>query len=467
MITRRVGTMVERDDSRTGETRRPLLAYAPEFLAPRAVEPISPPPAAAVMAEPKPAVESAPKRKPATRPRWAAAVITAALGGLAGAGLAALAPPHYLAGATLQVSPPEKRSEIASRPVLDAAARLAHVETPADLGPMPPVEALHRKLAALMGRGPASPPPQPVGGEALRPHLDFRQSLDSGAITVEASAASPQTAALIANAVAQAFRDQVAGDIDDLPDRLHRLEAEAASAKAALAAFRASHDFGEEGEAQQAFAAAKAETARIQAGADALADATPDSLAKNGVPEALRSGALGPLVERYGKGEKALAPQITAEIVKLRAGLQAELKGAVEREQKLAAASAAQNPAGEDDRKRLQELERDAEARQALYEDLQMRAARGESASGATVRVLSAATPDPKPHGVSPGVAIPAGVVLGGLLGLLAALLGRRPRTEKARVEEARAEPEPLGETPLAAAIREANARWEAEHGTR
>ncbi len=398
-------------------------------------------------------------------------MIAAALGGLAGAGLAALAPPHYLAGATLQVSPPEKRSEIASRPVLDAAARLAHVETPADLGPMPPVEALHRKLAALMGRGPASPPPQPVGGEVLRPHLDFRQSLDSGAITVEASAASPQTAALIANAVAQAFRDQVAddaGDIDDLPDRLHRLEAEAASAKAALAAFRASHDFGEEGEAQQAFAAAKAETARIQAGADALADATPDSLAKNGVPEALRSGALGPLVERYGKGEKTLAPQIVAEIVKLRAGLQAELKGAVEREQKLAAASASQNPAGEDDRKRLQELERDAEARQALYEDLQMRAARGESASGATVRVLSAATPDPKPHGVSPGVAIPAGVALGGLIGLLAALLGRRPRAEKtARVEEARAEPEPLGETPLAAAIREANARWEAEHGTR
>ncbi|ERM00479.1 hypothetical protein Q644_04765 [Brucella intermedia 229E] len=119
--------------------------------------------------------------------------------------------------------------------------------------------------------------------------------------------------------------------------------------------------------------------------------------------------------------------------------MQADLKNAVEREQKAAAAVAGfgSTPATDDDKARLQMLERDAAAKQALFEDLQMRAARGEpvsAGSAATVRIVAPAIAEPNPRDLPPQWIIALG--FGGAVSCLAffpwrwlvASPGRRPR---------------------------------------
>ncbi len=135
-------------------------------------------------------------------------------------------------------------------------------------------------------------------------------------MNVEATADKPETAALLANAVAQAFRDHLQGGASpggpegDLPARLQRLEADAEAARQAANAFRMSRDFGDDNNKaalQREFADSKAETARIAAEANSLNGASAESLVRKGVPESMRSGALGALVERYrtaGQGAK-------------------------------------------------------------------------------------------------------------------------------------------------------------------
>lgn len=144
------------------------------------------------------------------------------------------------------------------------------------------------------------------GAQLLRQRLDFTQALDSGTVNVEATTDKPETASLLANAVAQAFRDHLQGGANgsegDLPARLQSLEADAEAARQAATAFRVSRDFGDDDNKtalQREFADSKAETARIAAEANSLNGATAESLAGKGVPETMRSGALGALVERY------------------------------------------------------------------------------------------------------------------------------------------------------------------------
>ncbi|MFQ0815313.1 lipopolysaccharide biosynthesis protein [Brucella anthropi] len=406
------------------------------------------------------------------------------LGGIVGTTYAFLVPPHYGAAASLQVFPPERRSEIASTAVLERAARIAHIESPADLGAPSFLEELRIRLTRLLPEDQQPPATGLSGAELLRQRLHFTQALDSGTVTVEAAADRPETAALLANAVAQAFRDHLQGGVEvngsagDLPTRLHNLEADAEAARQAAAAFRVSRDFGDDGNKaalQREFADSKAETARIAAEANRLNGATADSLAGKGVPETMRSGALGALVERYraaGQGAEAkrIEAEIDKEIASKRSALQADLRNAVEREQKAAAAMAGfgSAPATDEDRARLQLLERDAAARQALFEELQMRAARGETSaagSAAMVRMVAPAMAEPTPRDLSPQGIIGLGLLAGFLLGLVSmALAGREPSSPVRREAEPEEVLETYGETRLAAAIREANARWEAEN---
>ncbi|MBC2885708.1 lipopolysaccharide biosynthesis protein [Ochrobactrum sp. CM-21-5] len=421
------------------------------------------------------------------RRRWGRVLGFVVVGGLIGAGYGLLFPAQYGATASLLVTPMERRSEIASQAVFDRAAQLARIQTRDDLGKPSFFEQLRQELETFLvdDDQPSSvPTAKPEGAAILRPHVSFVQALGSGAISVTATAATPETAAVIANAVTQAFRDYLADDANptdrDLPERLQSLETDAQTAKQAAAAFRASRNFGDAGSRtalDREFAESKAATLRISAEANALNSATPESLLKNGVPDSLRSGALGQLVERYaaaGQGDaaKTIESQINTEIASQRRLLQADLKAAVEREQKAAAAVAGRNAprATDEDRSRLQALERDAAARQVLLEDLQMRAVRGEATAagaGAHLRVIASARPNPTPRGLSMEASVLLGLLGGLLLGLLSFAFGRKdPVSPQGRVE---IEPEEVletyGETRLAAVIREANARWEAEHG--
>ncbi len=530
--------MVERDRKARRAAARPLLAYAPEFL-----EPVSSSrvfqndeerehqrrreellrrkqelldaghdgsidrkadmqgrmyavrealqanlDSAAASAQPAPEAsakpESEPVKLPRRRRRWGLLAGFTLLGGIIATTYAFLVPPQYAATASMQVFPPERRSEIASNVVLERAAQMARITRAEDLGRPSFQEELRARLNRLLPEDLQTPASKPSGVDLLRQRLDFTQALDSGTVNVEATADRPETAALLANAVAQAFRDQLQGGSPlsaaegDLPARLQSLEADAEAARQAATAFRVSRDFGNDDNKaalQREFAYSKAETERIAAEANSLNGANAGSLVREGVPESMRSGPLGALVERYrAAGQGAETKQIEAEIDKeissQRSRLQADLKNAVEREQKAAAAIAGfgSAPATDEDKAHLQMLERDAATKQALFEDLQMRAARGEPAStgsAATVRIVAPAIAEPNPRSLPPQWIIAVGFGGGFLLGLLSmALAGREPRS----LSKTEAEPEDVletyGETRLAAVIREANARWEAEN---
>jgi uncharacterized protein involved in exopolysaccharide biosynthesis len=422
------------------------------------------------------------------RLRWGRILGFTVLGGLLGLGYAVLEPQHYSASTSLQVFPSERRSEIASEAVLNRAAQLARIQSPEDFGPPPLLDqlrhALDRFTTAEGEAAPATPSGQ-TGAALLRPHLEFSQALDSGIVTVEAKAATQQTATAVANAVAQAFRDQLTGSTGGpdvgLPERLQALEVDAASAKAAVEAFRASRNFGDGDRAalERAFADAKAETARIGAEAGRLSSMTAESLLQDGLPEDMRSGVLGALVDQYraaGQSDaaKTLAAEIDTEIANQRSLIQADLRKAVENEQKAASAMRGLNaaPATDEDRNRLQAMERDLAARQALYEDAQMRAVQGDmstlSATGATVRLVAPANLSSSRHGLSVQNSLLAGLLGGLWLGLFSCLFGRRvePSREAQAPDEPEAEDvlETYGETRLAAVIREANERWEVEN---
>jgi len=530
--------MVEKDTRARRTAARPLLAYAPEFLEPvpssrlfqndeerehqrrreellrrkqelleagyaGAIDPkadmqsrmhavrdalqanldgaaASAQPAADASAKP----ESEPVKLPRRKRRWGLLAGFTLLGGIVATTYAFLVPPQYAATASMQVFPHERRSEIASNVVLERAAQLARITRAEDLGRPSLQEELRARLNRLLPEDLQRPASKASGVDLLRQRLDFTQALDSGTVNVEATADRPETAALLANAVAQAFRDHLQGGAPlsgaegDLPARLQSLEADAEAARQAATAFRVSRDFGNDDNKaalQREFAYSKAETARIAAEANRLNGANAGSLVREGVPESMRSGPLGALVERYrAAGQGAEAKQIEAEIDKeissQRSALQADLKNAVEREQKAAAAIAGfgSAPATDEDKTRLQMLERDAAAKQALFEDLQMRAARGEPAStgsAATVRIVAPAIAEPHSRSLPPQWIIAVGFGGGFLLGLLSmALAGREPRSSSKTEAEPEEVLETYGETRLAAVIREANARWEAEN---
>ncbi|SPL63008.1 lipopolysaccharide biosynthesis protein [Ochrobactrum soli] len=422
------------------------------------------------------------------RLRWGRIVGFTVLGGLLGLGYAMLEPQHYRVSTSMQVFPSERRSEIASEAVLNRAAQLAHIQSPRDFGPPPLLDQLRQALARFTtAEGEAAPAAQAAqtGAAILRPHLEFSQALDSGIVTVEVKAAKPETAVAVANAVTQAFRDQLTGSTGapdaGLPERLQALEADATAVKAAVEAFRASRNFGDGDQAalEKAFAEAKAETARIVAEAGRLSSMTAESLLRDGLPEDMRSGALGRLVEQYraaGQSEaaKSLATEIDTEIANQRSLIQADLRKAVENEQKAASAMTGLNapPASDEDRNRLQAMQRDLAARQALYEDAQMRAAQGDmstlSATGATVRLVPPAKDSYGWRGVSLQTSVLAGLLGGLWLGLFSCLFGNKhaPVAEKREREEPEVDDvlETYGETRLAAVIREANERWEVEN---
>lgn len=449
---------------------------APEATAPAAIAPTADTPSAK------------PRRR--WRLRWGRIVGFTVLGGLLGLGYAALAPRQYHVSVSLQVFPSERRSEIASEAVLNRAAQLAHIQSPRDFGPPPLLDQLRQTLARFTtAEGEAAPATQAAqtGAAILRPHLEFSQALDSSIVTVEAKAPRSEKAISLINAVAEAFRSQLTGitgamrNDPVLPQRLQALEADVTTAKAAFEAFRASRNFGDGDQAalEKAFAEAKAETARIGAEAGRLSSMTAESLLRDGLPEDMRSGALGRLLEQYraaGQSEaaKSLATEIDTEIANQRSLIQADLRKAVENEQKAASAMTGLNapPASDEDRNRLQAMQRDLAARQALYEDAQMRAAQGDmstlSATGATVRLVPPAKDSYGWRGVSLQTSVLAGLLGGLWLGLFSCLFGNKhaPVAEKRERDEPEVDDvlETYGETRLAAVIREANERWEVEN---
>ena len=154
--------------------------------------------------------ESQPVKLPRRRRRWGLLAGFTLLGGIIATTYAFLVPPQYAATASLQVFPPERRSEIASNIVLEHAAQLARVEQAADLGAPLFLEELRLRLSRLLPKNQQPEVPK-SGAELLRQRLDFTQALDSGTVTVEATADKPATAVLFANAVVQAFRGHLQG----------------------------------------------------------------------------------------------------------------------------------------------------------------------------------------------------------------------------------------------------------------
>lgn len=444
---------------------------------------------------------------------------TTILGGIVGAGVALLYPPLYVSTAELLVTPPNRASELTSAPVLTVAAQKMGVASVRDLGEDGFAERMIAQLEHVLV-GPAGAPVN--GADVLRNHLTLVQNPDNGIVSVVTKTPSAEKSSMMANVIAQAFQQHLSNiqpgenPQDATADRLLRLEADATAAEKLLADYRQTRNFtpadtDQVAAAQQELSARRAETERISANADALRKASPDSLAQNGLPEDLRGGTLGSLLPQFVAAQTrltdlsaTLGPRhpnrieqqklvdglrstLEAELLKLRNLTQADLKQAVEREQAAAQRVASQKTVApsEADRARLRDLERDAATRRALYDDVKLRAARGElalaSPDGASVRVISAAVPAEKPNGLPLAPMAGLGALGGLVLGLCIAALRRRRRAvpealiiqpldetaAPAIADEPAVQPsEPIrGESRLEAAIRSANERWEAENG--
>lgn len=444
---------------------------------------------------------------------------TTILGSFAGACVALFYPPLYVSTAELLVTPPNRAGELTSAPVLTAAAQKMGVASVRDLGEGGLTERVIGQLEHLLV-GPNGTLVNSAG--VLRKHLTVVKNSDNGIVSVVTKTPSAEKSSLMAIAIAQAFQQHLSNiqpgenAQNATADRLLRLETDAVAAEKMLGDFRQTRNFtpadaDQVTAAQQELSVRRAETERISANGDALRKASPDSLAQNGLPEDLRGGTLGSLLPQFVAAQTRLSDlsaklgprhpnrieqqklvdglrsTLEAELLKLRNMAQADLKQAVEREQAAAQRVASQKTVApsEADRSRLRDLERDAATRRALYDDVKLRAARGElalaSTDGASVRVISAAVPAETPNGLPLAPMAGLGGLGGLVLGLLIAAL-RRPR---------RAVPEPLivqplddaapllaadepavqpsepmrGESRLEAAIRSANERWEAENG--
>lgn len=343
--------------------------------------------------------------------------------------------------------------------------------------------------------------------ENLAESLDISRGDKTFVIYVSARTKDPEKSARIANTVIEVFR-QVAGSIQsdtagraetEITSRLAELRQGVLDGEKAVEEFKAANDLVDaQGrlitddqivKLNDQLSVARAKTIELQARASSARDVDPDAAVSASLPEYVNSAVLAELRSQYARlAQQAdalavrLGPrhperqaveaqlagarrQIAAELRRIVSSIQVDLKRAVEQEQQLSArlAQAKARQAEVSDRLiELRELEREAAAQRAVYENYLLRArdvAEQKGFNTANVSLISPATPALLPTGPSRSMiailftvlGFAAGVVIGALRGVFAVLGGRnamaaafgpvaRQETERAPVP---AEPTP------------------------
>ncbi|PRD41201.1 chain-length determining protein [Phyllobacterium phragmitis] len=323
----------------------------------------------------------------------------------------------------------------------------------------------------------------------LHKSLTISRDAKSFIFSISVRTREPEKSAYIANTISQVFQEQL-GSIqsdaakrttDALSGRLADLKSGVEKAEGAVEKFKAEHDLvdvqgrligdDEITSLNNQLSAARAETIRLNVRAQSLKGTTADSLFTGGLPEGLRSGAITALRSQYAAARQqadgmatklgprhpqliqlqsqaeGLRREIEAELGRIRASIQVDLRRSVHQEQDLAARLAqlkVRHAGTNEDMVKLRELEREASAQRSVYEAFLLRARETSEQGGldtAIIRVISEARPALEPTGPSRRNIVLAGLLLGLLAGLgiailrgiYASLMGGAPQPSYAR----------------------------------
>lgn len=320
--------------------------------------------------------------------------------------------------------------------------------------------------------------------ETLWSRLNIARDEKSFIVTVTAGSEDPQKAADIANAITGAyidFREKMqAGTANmasgELSSRLGELGDKVRESERTVEDFKAENDLidaqgrliGDEEllRLNDQLAGARASTIALNARAASASKLTAEDVLLGALPEQVNSSILADLRSQYAglkQQHDALAIKlgprhpdlqiltaqidsaregIAAEVRRINAAIQIDLKRAVQTEQDLAARLAqvkARQSASKGDLVRLRELERQAAADRAVYEAYLLRAREtGEQGNinTANITVISEAQPPLDPIGTSRKLVAAAGLIAGFLAGVAMSVLfdvvqslrGRGPR---------------------------------------
>ncbi|WP_245408373.1 GumC family protein [Zhengella mangrovi] len=322
--------------------------------------------------------------------------------------------------------------------------------------------------------------------ENLARSLDIERGGKTFVISVSARTRDPEKSALVANTLVDTYVD-AAGDIQsgtagraetEISSRLSELRKGVQKAEKAVEDYKATHDLVDaQGrlisddqivKINDQLSIARARTSELQARARSARAIDAGTATATTLPEDLNSAVLSELRSQYARLAQQAAAlsvrlgprhperqavdaqlqglrgQIAAELRRIVSSLQVDLKRAVEQEQTLAArlAQAKARQADISDRLvDLRELEREAAAQRAVYENYLLRARDAAEQKGlntANISVISTATPPLLASGPSramialllTGLGFVAGIGLAALRGALASLRGHPLETD-------------------------------------
>lgn len=330
-----------------------------------------------------------------------------------------------------------------------------------------------RGLLSRSGSGASDGLRHTLAIENLAGNVEVERGGKTFVVTIGVKSESPDKSALIANTMADVFLEtygqlqaQTAGRAaDELSARLDELRREVEAAERQIAEFKAQNEIidpqgrlitdDELVKLNDQLAVARAHTLELNARAASVRDVNVDSVLGGATPEGVTSGVITELRAQYATlkaetdrmaarlgprhperiaAEAQLASareQIAAELRRIAAAVQMDLKRAVELEQQLAQRLAQLKVRHGDvsgDLVRLRELEREAATRRAVYESSLLRARQtGEQRdiNTANITVISKAYPPLEPTGPSRALISAFGMVLGFASGVgLAAMRG-------------------------------------------
>ncbi|GAB1580940.1 hypothetical protein PPNSA23_08830 [Phyllobacterium phragmitis] len=305
----------------------------------------------------------------------------------------------------------------------------------------------------------------------LRRSLTISRDAKSFIFSISVKTRDPEKSAYIANTIGDVFQQQL-GSIqsdaakrasDALSARLADLRSGVEKAESAVEKYKAEHDLvdiqgkliadDDIANLNNQLSATRAETIRLNARAESLKGMTADSLFTSGLPEGLRSGAITALRSQYAAARQqadglatklgprhpqliqlqsqveGLRREVEAELNRIRASIQVDLRRSVQQEQDLAARLAqlkVQHAGNNEELVKLRELEREASAKRSVYEAFLLRTretGEQEGINTANVRVISAARPALESAGPSRRNIVLAALLLGLFAGLGIAIL--------------------------------------------
>lgn len=290
-------------------------------------------------------------------------------------------------------------------------------------------------------------------------------------VLVSAKTTSPEKSALIANKVTEVFvetsgamQSQSAGRANaEVVGQLERLRDDLEAAEQKVEKFRAENDLvGAQGrlitddeivKLNEQLGSARARTIELNARAQSASNMSVDAVVGGAIPEVAASGMVTELRGQYAAAKQeadrisvrlgprhpsyqaaqtqvaTLSGQISAELRRISAQIQTDLRRSVQLEQDLAARLAQLKVRQGDvsgELVTLRELERDAQAKRSVYEGYLLRAnetSEQKEINSSNVSVISAASPPLKSSGASRATVAISGALLGLLAGLAIGLL--------------------------------------------